>query len=93
LTLWNKFLLHYTSAAEKKIIVVFVFEGRVRVFFEAGEFLSLGSSICLYAGWSYCRHRVSSPAITEERNVSSFLEVSKRSTQIAERSWEIFWKL
>jgi hypothetical protein len=77
--------VHYTSTVKKKIIFVFVFQGRARVFFEAGEFLSLGTSLCLFVGGSCSRHRVSSPAIMEERNVSFFLAVSKKSAQIAER--------
>jgi hypothetical protein len=54
-----------------------VFHGRIRVFFEAGEFLSRGSSLCLLVSGSYCRHRVSSPAIMKERHVSSFLQFPK----------------
>jgi len=50
LTPWNKFLNTIPLYSKKAIIFVFVFEGRVRCFFEAGEFLSLGSSLCLFVG-------------------------------------------
>jgi hypothetical protein len=42
--------------------------------------VSLGSSICLSVGVSCCRHHVSSPAIMEEPNASSFLQFPKVRT-------------
>lgn len=73
-------MLCITPLQSKKainIVLVFVFEGRARVFFEAGEFVPRRSALCLLVCGAYYRHRVSSSAMMEQQNTSSLLAVSK----------------
>jgi hypothetical protein len=75
-TLWNNSLCPAPLQLIKAINIVFACQGWAKDFFEAGEFVSLHSALCLFVCGSYCRHHVSSPAMMEGQNMLSWLAVS-----------------
>jgi len=56
---------------------MYFFEGWARGFFKAGEFVPLYSAFGLFVCASHCSHRVSCPAMMEDRMGRPFLRFPK----------------